>query len=665
MNGSADINCRLQTNMINLTPRVSRRSGSAALVIVCTAVILNAPWSPVAVDANAQGVRQPQPRQQQSNRYEITAGVAEAIRYLSTDPEKSLAILRRLDRQFPDNDRIAYRIGYTFQVIGRADSAAVYYRRSLELNPRSIEAGKALGSLYLSEDRRDDAMIIFDQLLSANQYNVNAYKAVGQSLSELGRYEEALEIYYEGRQRSKRHFVLTLDIADLHRSARQYSEAMSEYLNYADQRHGNYRATRDKIMSMVSSVDEAERIELIETLENRLANNNGSRYVTLDVLSSTYFEQGLLEQSLDAAIRADGEKESDGTVLLVLADHVISAADARTREQRRRYLDLGVRALDAFANNHPKASNSDRARYMLATIYVQFSAGDAATPAESRSWIIKAIDEFSQVAKHYPTSEYAELSNLERGDLLLHKLKDRRKALEAYKVGAVNSRRYGDVFAARIAEVYLGAGEYADAQQYFVSCQRSGNYQLIQTGLYYTGLMLAFQGEYEAARDTLTALAEKDPSSPYTNNAIEVAWVIEESLQFGSESLEAFMSSRQSEMIGDTTAMIVKLESIVARPLTDTLRPRALFKLGQTLYESNDLDGAVYRYSQFLTDYDDNALRPDVQRSLAEVYEFGYENYERALREYEVVLMVYPDYAFLDEVREDVRRLRFIVEGEE
>jgi hypothetical protein len=47
------------------------------------------------------------------------------------------------------------------------------------------------------------------------------------------------------------------------------------------------------------------------------------------------------------------------------------------------------------------------------------------------------------------------------------------------------------------------------------------------------------------------------------------------------------------------------------------------------------------------------------------VYEFGYEDYAKALREYEVVLMLYPDYAFLDEVREDVRRLRFIVEGEE
>ena len=646
--------------MMHSTPRV-HRAAFAAAVLCCAAVILIAPWRL----AEAQRVRQPQPRQQQSDQYEITARMAEAIRYLSTDPTRSLDILRRLDRQFPGNDRVIYRIGNTFQLIGQTDSAAVYYRRSLDLNPRSIEAGKALGSLYLSEDRRDEAMIVFDRLLAANQYNVTAYKAVGRSLRELGRYEEALAIYNEGKARGKRHFVLTLEIADLHRSERQYPEALAEYLSYADQRKGNYRVTRDKVMSMVYEVGEADRIGLIETLNDRLANNTGSRYVTLDILSATYLEHGLLEQSLDAAIQADGEKESDGSVLLVLADQIITMADTRPREERRRYLDLGVRALDAFANNHPKASSSDRARYMLATIYVQFGSDGSSTAAERRSWIDKAIGEYTQVAKRYPGSEFAELANLERGDLFLHRLKEPRKALEAFKVGAVNSRRYGDVFAARIGDVYLGTGEYADAEHYFISLRRSGIYELGQAGFYYTGLLLAFQGQYELARDTLAALAESDPSSPYTNDAIEAAWVIEEALQFGAESLETFMSARQSEMIGDTVAVIAKLGGIVAGPLTDTLRPRALFRLGQALYDSGDLDAAVRRYSQFLKEYSDNPFRPDVQRSLAAVYEFGFENYERALREYEVVLMVYPDYAFLDEVREDVRRLRFIVEGEE
>lgn len=638
-----------------------------AAAILCCAAVLVAPWAPGAGRAGAQRTRQVQP--QHADKYEITSGMAEAIRYLSTDPSRSLDILRRLDRKFPGDDRITYRIGHAFQVMGQTDSAVVYYRRSLAINPRSIEAGRGLGTLYLSEERRDDAMIVFDRLLSANQYNVSAYKAVGNSLRDLGRYEDALAVYTEGRSRSKHHFVLTLEIADLHRSARQYGDALSEYMRYADERRGNYRFTRDRIMTMVREVTDAERIELVEILDGRLDAGTGIRYVTLDILAATYLEQGLLEQSLDAAIQADGEKESDGTVLLVLADQVIITANAKPRQERRRYLDLGVRALDAYATHHPGAAGTARARYMLATVYVQFGSGEVSgageTDADRRLWVEKAVSELNEVSRRYPGSEYAEMASLERGDLLLHRLKQPRKALEAYKVGAVNSRRYGDVFAARIAEVYLGTGEYDDAEHYFTSLVGSGIYELMQTGMYYTGLLLAFRGEYESARDTLSTLAESDPASPYANNAIESAWVIEEALQFGSESLDVFMSARQSEMTGDTAMVITKLETIVAGPLYDTLRPRALFKLGQTLYESGDLDGSLQRYNQFLKEYVDNPMRPDVQRSLAAVYEFGYERYDRALREYEVVLMLYPDYAFLDEVRKDVRRLRFIVEGEE
>jgi tetratricopeptide (TPR) repeat protein len=118
-------------------------------------------------------------------------------------------------------------------------------------------------------------------------------------------------------------------------------------------------------------------------------------------------------------------------------------------------------------------------------------------------------------------------------------------------------------------------------------------------------------------------------------------------------------------MIGDTATVLEELGAIVAMPVSETLRPRALFKMGTMLYHSAHLDSAVVVLDRFLDEYPDEDLRPDVQRQLATIYEFGYEKYEKALREYENVLLTYPDYAFLDEVREDVRRLRFIVHGEE
>jgi tetratricopeptide (TPR) repeat protein len=389
--------------------------------------------------------------------------------------------------------------------------------------------------------------------------------------------------------------------------------------------------------------------------------------MVLDILAATYLDMGLLENALDMALEADREKESDGAVLLVFADRVMDRSQAVPRSERRRCLDLGVRALDAFTANHPRRDGNDRAKYMLAGIFAQFGSGDVTgfPAAERRGYLDRAVEQYTEVSRRYSSSEYAELADLERGDLLLFALKQPEKALETYKIGAVNSRNYGDLFAARIARVYLGLGDFDNAQHYFEALVRSGVAELVQAGTYYSGLMLALQGEYETARDTLTYLAEADPSSPYTNDAIETAWIVEEGLTNQSKSLGVFLKAIQAEFVGDTASVIGELNKIVSGPVYDVMRPRAQFKLGTTLYETGDLDGAVSHLRRFLDEYPSSSLRPDVQRTIASVYEFGYEQYQQALREYEVVLMLYPDYAFLDEVRKDVRRLRFIVEGEE
>jgi tetratricopeptide (TPR) repeat protein len=637
------------------TMRMRARTVAATVVIACGTLLV----------AGAADAQRKDPIRLKPNDVQFNAKISEAVRLLSTDPGGSLAILRRLDRLFPNDDRVLYRLGFTFQVMEQMDSATVYYRRALEVNPGNLEAGKALGEWYISENKRDEAMAVFDRLLAANQHSVGAYKTVGGALGDMGRYEEALRVYTQGRDRSSQHFVLTMDIAALHRSARRFDAALDEYLRYVDSRPANYTHTRARIMEMLREVEDKERTSLTEHLEARARAGTGNRYVVRDVLAAAYLDQGLLEKALDMAIQADGEKESDGAVLLSLADQVLTTADIRRREERGRYLDLAVRALDVFTKNHPRAAGTDRAKYMLAKIYVRLGSGDlpAASAAERQAYVEKAVLAYEDVSKRYSSSEYAELANLERGDLLLHRLKRPDSALEAYRVGAVNSKRYGDVFAARLGNVYLGTGDLAGAERYFQGLMRSGVRELAHTGHFYTGLLLALRGKYEAARDTLSALAESDPSSLYTNDAIETAWIIEEALQYKSKSLGVFMSARQSEMAGDTAAVIAKFLQIVDGPMGDPLRPRALVNLSTAQFQSGDLDGALARLGQFQKEYPDSPLRPDVQRTIAKVYEVGYGQYQKALEEYETVLLMYPDYTFLDEVRKEVRRLRYIVEG--
>ena len=606
------------------------------------------------------------PRTRQPDQYEITAQMSEAMRYLSTDPELALTLLRKINEQYPRRERILTRMGYAFQVLGQADSAEVFYQSALEVNPRSLQAGKSLGALYLTSDRQRQAMAVFGRLLDATEHSLGAYKTVGGVLRDLGRYDEALEIYESGRQHSERNYILALEIAALHKSKGDYAAALAEYLDYVGLQARNYRFTRDRILEVLREAG-PERSLLIESLQQKLVGEYPNRYVVLDVLAASYLEQGLLENALDMALQADAEQSSDGTVLLTLAEQIVGELEFRRREERHRYLELGVRALESLTKNHPKGSGAGRAKYMLSDMYVDLaSTAVAAGGTTSREhYLEKAIAQLTNLTRFHPGSEYAELANLRKGDLLLLVMKDSEGALESYQSGAVNSRRYGDLFAARIGAVYLGLDRTSDAKKYLDRLLASGVQELSRTGLYYTGLMLTFSGEYQSARDTLTHLAEFDTGSPYTNDAIETAWIIEEGLQGTPMLLDSYMAALKAGLIGDTTTVIQKLRVVSRASMDEPLRSRALFKLALTYQMRDDLGTAMRMYKQFLSEHPGSSLRPDAQRGIARIYEYGYGNFDVALKEYEAVLIHYPDYTFLDEVREDIKRLRFIVKGEE
>jgi len=609
--------------------------------------------------------QQPRKATRQVDQYEITSRMSDAMRVMSSDPAQALAILERLNKQFPDNERVLTQLGYVQQVLGNTDAAEAAYTKALGINPGSFEAGKALGLMYFAKGRDDDGMRSFTQLIEANAYSMSAYKVIGGALRNLGRFREALSLFEDGRRRGTRHFILTLEIAALHRQIGQYREAIVEYLHYVDGQPRNYRFTRDKMLETLREAGD-ERARIVDGLEAGLDATGGNRFVVLDVLSAHYLSEGLLEKSLEKALAADNEPASDGAVLLSLADQILSVESVNPLVDKKRYLEMGVRALDAFARNHPRQPGTDRAKYMLATIYVEFGSGEVSgqSVAQRRAHLQRAVDEYADLSRRYPNSEYSEIAALERGDVLLHRLGRPRDALEAFKNGAVNARRISATFASRIADVYLGLGEFDAAKAYFDGMVDSGSPVLIQTGFYYTGLMLALQGKYDAARDTLTFLAEEDPSSVYTNDAIETSWVIQEGIQYESKSLETWFGAKRAEMAGDTAAVIAGLRKIAKLPVYETLRPRAIYWLGRTLSDSGKQDDALAAYRKLLKEYPDEELRPDVQRGIANVYENGFGQLERALQEYETVLVEYPEYAFLDEVRKDVRRLRYIVRGE-
>lgn len=594
----------------------------------------------------------------------VSADIVEATRLINVDPEAALAMLRKLNARYPGRDDILARLGYAMQVVGNVDSAAVYYRAALEANPVNLDAGKSLGSIYFAKGREKEAMQVFDQLLEANNYSIAAYKMVASAIRDLGRPDQAIAVLESGRQRSKKNGALTLEIATYYRQLGDNRRAFDQYFDYVAEEPRGYRFVRDR---MIETIRDSGRDEesLIAYLKGRVDRGGTASVVAADVLAAHYLERGMLENSLEMALRADNDKVSDGSALLSLAEAASTLAQTKPRVQSGRYLDLALRSLEGYIRSHPKAPAMDRARFALAGVYVAYGSGanPAVPPIERAGYLERAADEYAAIAKSFPGSELAEQSYLERGDVLLYRLKRPDDALAVYQSGSINARKDAGLYAARIAEVYIGTGRGDEAQRYLTTMLRSAQPDRAQAAQYYVGVYLATQHKYDAARDTLTALAERAPSSAYTNDAIETAWVIEEGLKLGSESLDDLVAARKAEMVGDTATAVTRLEAIAAREARDPLRPRALNRLGLILFEQGNYDASLATLRRFLDDYPEHDQAPAVRRAIGRVYEVGLGQYAQALKEYEQVLMSYPQYAMLDDVRRDVTRMRAATEG--
>jgi tetratricopeptide (TPR) repeat protein len=596
---------------------------------------------------------------------DVRTDLASALRVirplLRDDPNRAITMLEKLDKEYPGNPQVLMLLGDTYQAVGDTEAAKTAYESCLRASPADIQAGSALGVLYMKTDQRDKADAVFRGLLDKTKQNLGTYRSIGMALSRAGFYDLALLYYKEGRERNNDSYVLTIDIAYLLRSVGDLEGALREYVDLmADPRQTQLARTRILELLLSNDADQEKLLDLLKTQGER---PGPQQKEVLGILASAYLDRGQLESALDAALRAEQLGGSDGTVLFSLADRSVTEYRQKPERDRSEYFGLALRALDAYLKGYPKGPQVPRAKLMLSELLVDYSLGCVKGLANMSldAAASQALDALDWLIATYPNTEYAEQAYLKKGDLTLRVKKDPNGARAVYQEGLNHARTYRATFAERLGQVYLVLDQYDEARRLFTSLLGSAVPEQVEGGQYYTGLLLAFEHEYEAARDTLTALAEGNPASPYTNDAIKLGWSIEEGLQGDQKVLGAYFDAVHAELSSDTATAVQALKVVAGSPKSTALRPRGLIALGDNYAASGRYDEAVAVYEQFLSDYPKNTLVPEVERKIGGVYENGYHKIDVALEKYEDILISYPHYLFLDEVRDDVNRLKGIL----
>jgi len=574
------------------------------------------------------------------------------------DPERALQMLRSLEQEYPGNSQILLMMGELYQTVGKVDSARAVYERCLKAHPTSTRAGAALGMLYVQMDERREAERVFKDLLDRTSHSAGTYRVIGSTLSNNGYFDMALRIYEDGRRVHEGNYILTIDIAYLNKLMGNFEAALAEYITLIETAPKQHQLARTKIMELLDDA-QADTPKLLELLRVEVDLDKPNRNQIRHILALAYLENGMLEDALEMAMLADSRKGS-GLVLFNLSEKTMEAYRRQPDSEKQRFFDLALRSTEAFLDRHSTSPKVPKVKLMLVDLLVDVSEGKVRGP-EGMSLdmaMIRTMDALDWLIDSFPGTEYAEEAALKKGDITWHVKNDPQEALLIYAEGMRRARIYPTRFAERLGRLYLVLEDYSTAEKYFTRLTLSGSRELQEAGYYYTGMMLSFRGQYEEARDTLTALAERNPASIFTNNSIELAWVIEEGLQGEQKILKSYINALKAEVAGDTVTAVRELSSIAEQPDTAPLRLRAMIRLGDTYVSMREYARAIDMYERVIADYPTDILVADVDRKIGQVYEQREGDIQMALEKYENILLTYPHYIFLDEVRADVARLR-------
>ncbi len=575
------------------------------------------------------------------------------------DPESAIRMLHDLERQYPYNAQVLNLLGETFQVSGQIDSAIAVYKRCHTAKPNDIRSGAELGTLYIGNDQRQKGDAVFADMITRTKGSINTYRTIATALSRNRFYDQALRMYEEGREVNNGNYILTLDIAHLRRTMGDFNGALDEYVYLINTSPKHQRLAKDRILELIRDPRVGPE-SLLDQLAEAAAVESPYRPAILETLALAYLEKGMIEKALAAALEAETIGPSDGKVLFSLADKTVAEYHRQPYEDRPRYFDMALRALETFITGHPKSPQLPRAKLMLVDLLVDLALGrvESAGGIELETATITALEALDWMIESFPGTDHAEQAYLKKGDVVFRLKKQPEEAALIYKEGMSKSRFYPTTFAERLGRLYLVIGDYENAERYFVQLINQKDQELKEAGVFYTGLLLSITGEYEAARDTLTSMAEGNPASQFTNDAIRLSWVIEEGLQGDQKVLGRFIDALKYEVAEDTTKALGALGDVVARPVETPLRSRALFRMGQLYQGSEKSKDALGAFEAFVRDYPTDTRVPDAHRKIAQVYEYGLGDTALALEKYEDILLSYPHYIFLDEIRADVTRLR-------
>ena len=559
------------------------------------------------------------------------------ITYLESTGEHAAAIplYEQLRRLAPQDSSLVQDMARTLAILGAHDRIEVLLKPWLRAHPDDTGAYLRLGRAYMNLDQSQRALETWHRALERTP-NPRLYQQISNYCREAGLYKTAIQILMDGRKTLRQKQLFEWELAALYLLDEAYVQAIDSYLKHLRENPQRFVSVEHRLVPIAQ--DPVRGPKLLKALKRAL--KKGGEPLQISTLISTCaLESGVPQTGFEALAAIAARVQDIGPALFQFA----------SRCQALGHDEVAIQAYALFAEHAQGSPQFYRALLQQATLHMRLGNSS------------RALTLYSQLARQFPHRPEALEALFHLGKIQLEIQGDISGARSSLKTVLQASHRGPWTAKALVllAECELREDNFQGAEEQLRQLQHQypASAQLAQFRL---AELAYFQGEHEAAIQSLQALLQGDSGHELANDALELILLLE-APQTRPEDLDVLARAQLRERQKRPGAAAPEWARLAANA-PPPLRQFGLLARARIHEERRQPEVALDLYENLVMDDPQGLYALEAHMGRARLYE-QQGKIDRALKIYETALLGFPDDVRVPAIRLHIQRLRHLQEG--
>lgn len=570
--------------------------------------------------------------------------------------EKSKSILEDLYEKSPDNYQIFEALNSTYQNLKEYDSSIKLINNKISESPDNINYYGMLGQTYYMMGNDKKAYSVWDDALNKLPQSPINYRTIANYAIDRRAFEKAIEYLKKGKELSEKDKSFSLDLGSLYSLTMQFTDAAEEYCSILKEDPNSLRLVQTRILSYINKPDALSKtIKVVEGYNDYY--NMSFAYL----LARLYIEQKSFEKAFGVYQEIDEKQNKQGIDLYNFAN--LAYQDSA--------YDISAQAFNSIINKYPNSPYVSSARLGYAKTFEAKLNKDLEKEEpfwkpyftfipKNKEEINKVISAYEDIVKTYPGSDVEAEALYRMGEIQFKVLNDLETAKSYFNRIINNIPASKFIFDAyqELGKISIKEGDFKEAENNLNKVLYSGITPVDEknSASYNLSRVYFYEGNFDKAGEVLSGLLSdlKDNSA---NDALELSLILN-TAKYDSSNLKIFSSAELLANQDKFEKAAEKYGIIAQNPQAFTLNNIAQFRYAEMLLAMNKLDSAMTQFEKISDEGNQNIYADNALFLLGKIYEYGFNDAQKAVDIYEKLLAKFPNSLYLDDARAEIIKLK-------